>query len=118
MLYLNHRETHTNRKGEEMKLMTKEIQERFKKIGSQEKELNPLVILKLFDPCGRYTYYATEYNQPENVLFGFCVSPLGPDCDEWGSTSLDEIKSVKNRMGLGIERDMYFKEQRINSILK
>jgi hypothetical protein len=24
-----------------MKLMTKEIQERFKKIGSQEKELNP-----------------------------------------------------------------------------
>jgi len=41
MLYLNHRETHTNRKGEEMKLMTKEIQERFKKIGSQEKELNP-----------------------------------------------------------------------------
>ena len=33
-----------------MKLMTKEIQERFKKIGSQEKELNPLVILKLFDP--------------------------------------------------------------------
>ena len=54
-----------------MKLMTKEIQERFKKIGSQEKELNPLVILKLFDP-----------------------------------------------LGLGIERDMYFKEKRINDILK
>ena len=111
-------ETTLTEKGNEMKLMTKEIEKRFKKIGSQENELDPLVILKLFDPCGRYTYYATEYNQPENVLFGFCVSPLGPDCDEWGSTSLDEIKSVKNRMGLGIERDMYFKEKRINDILK
>jgi hypothetical protein len=101
-----------------MKLMTKKIEKRFEQVGSQENEIDPLVILKLFDPCGRYTYYATEFNKEDNVLFGFCVSPLGSDCDEWGSTSLDEIKSVKNRMGLGIERDLYFKEQRIKSVLK
>lgn len=40
------------------------------------------------------------------LFFGFCVSPLGSDCDEWGYTSLTELLSVRVR-GLAIERDLH-----------
>ena len=44
----------------------------------------------------------------EDTLFGYMVSPLGPDCDELGYASLAELAGVRNRMGLGIERDLYW----------
>jgi hypothetical protein len=40
------------------------------------------------------------------LFFGFCVSPLGPDCDGWGYASLTELLSVRVR-GLTIERDLH-----------
>ena len=46
--------------------------------------------MKLFQPGSRWTYYvcaASEYEGIEGpVLTGYCVSPLGPDCDEFGET--------------------------------
>jgi hypothetical protein len=49
-------------------------------------EQDPLCRIKLFQPGSRFTYYvcaATEYEGIEGpVLTGYCVSPLGPDCDE------------------------------------
>lgn len=63
--------------------------------------------LKLFDPYGRWTMYVFE--QDGDSLFGFVVSPLGEDCDEWGSSSLSEIQSLKIFGGVPrIERDRYF----------
>jgi hypothetical protein len=41
-------------------------------------------------------------------LYGYCISPLGPDCDEWGYASLNELATVRNRLGLGIERDLHW----------
>jgi hypothetical protein len=41
------------------------------------------------------------------ILFGLC--DLGMGCPELGYVSLGELKSVTNRLGLGIERDLYFK---------
>lgn len=38
-------------------------------------------------------------------LFGYCISALGPDCDEWGYSSLAEIEHVCVR-GLRAERDI------------
>jgi hypothetical protein len=74
--------------------------------------------VKLFDPCGRYTLYVFEAEEvpaeetmdgrPDLFLYGYCVSPLGEDCDEWGYASLNEIAGTKNRFGLGIERDLHF----------
>jgi len=68
------------------------------------------VVVKFFDPAGRYTFYVTE-GRPEGkdyLLFGYCISPLGEDCDEWGYTSLKELLSVGIQRGLGIERDLHF----------
>jgi transcriptional regulator with XRE-family HTH domain len=40
-------------------------------------------------------------------LFGYCLSPFGEDCDEWGYASLAELQATRVR-GLTIERDLHF----------
>ena len=87
-----------------MQLLTKEIENRFKKIGSQEKIEDPEIIVKFFDPTGSWTWYATEYNPKDKIFFGLVH---GHD-KELGYFSLKELESVKGPFGLGIERDRYF----------
>ena len=87
-----------------MQLLTKEIETKFKKIGSQENIEDPQIIVKFFDPTGSYTWYATEYNQDTKTFFGLVN---GHDT-ELGYFSLEELESVKGSFGLGIERDRYF----------
>ena len=94
-----------------MKLMTKELEERFEMVGSQEDIKDPLVIAKYFNPTGAGTWYATEYNPEERLFFGY-VSIIGDWNDEWGYFSLEELESFKGPFGLGIERDLYFTEKR------
>lgn len=96
-----------------MKLLTKEILERFKEVGSQENEKDPLIIVKFFNPTGAGTWYATEYNEKRKEFFGY-VSIFGDHCDEWGSFSLEELESFVGAFGLGVERDLHFGEQRMS----
>ncbi len=72
--------------------------------------------VKLFVPAGRWTYYVaiTEYGDTP-VMTGFCVSALGPDCDEFGDQSLDEFARVR-AMGLPPERDLYFEPKPLREI--
>jgi len=95
-----------------MKLMTKEIEKRFTEVGSQENvEIkDKIIICKFFDPCGAGTWLATEYDPENRTFFGWVTLGLGPECDEWGYFSLDELESVRGLMGLGIERDLHFGE--------
>lgn len=92
-------------------------------IGSQsEKGDGATAWLKFFDPCGRYTFYVTEAQEDEYehgwdwTFFGWCVSALGEDCDEWGLNTLGEIQKVRGSFGLGIERDRGFHPQTIKEI--
>jgi Protein of unknown function (DUF2958) len=82
-------------------------------------EPDPLCRVKLFQPGSRWTYYAcaaSEYEGVEGpVLTGFCVSPLGPDCDEFGDQPLAEIARVRVA-GLPPERDLYFEPRRLSEI--
>lgn len=66
--------------------------------------------VKLFDPSGRWTLYVFDasVDEDDTRLFGFCVSPLGADCDEWGYASLTEIAATRGRFGLPMERDLHF----------
>ena len=91
-----------------MMLITKELEKRFKKVGDQSNESNPIVIAKLFNPCGGGTWYLTEYDPETRIAFGYVT---GLYEDEWGSISIDEIENVNLPFGLKIERDLYFKEQ-------
>lgn len=100
-----------------MKLMTKELEKRFAEVGSQENIKDPVVIAKFFNPTGAGTWLATEYDPETKIFFGY-VSIFGDYNDEWGSFSLDELKSVKLPFGLGIERDLHFREQPTSELIK
>jgi len=87
-----------------MELLTKEIRQKFKQVGSQENvELGEQIcIVKFFDPTGSWTWYATEFDGKDTffgLVDGFEL--------EWGDFSLSELKSIKGAFGLGIERDLY-----------
>ena len=93
-----------------MKLITKAIEKAAPPLYSDDGL--PLedrtVVAKFFDPTGRYTFYMMEYDPKDRLAFGWCVSPLGPDCDELGYVSINELEEVKGALGLGIERDRLF----------
>jgi|SRR5271157_5335733 len=100
-----------------MKLLTKELEQRFAKVGSQENVKDPLIIAKFFNPAGAGTWYATEYNPEERIFFGY-ASIFGDWNDEWGYFSLDELQSFKGKLGLGIERDLYFEEKPASQVIE
>jgi hypothetical protein len=56
-----------------MELITEGFEALFKDypLYSQEKVKNPLVVAKLFDPCGSATWYFTEYDPVEKRAFVF-----------------------------------------------
>lgn len=93
-----------------MKLLTKRTLSAFKKQGdtSQKSSEDIKIIVKFFNPDGRETWYATEYNPKTKMFYGF-VS-LFNDCrDELGSFSLEELKKFKSPwLKLKIERDKFF----------
>ena len=99
-----------------MKLITKNLEQRFAQIGSQENVKDPLIIAKFFNPTGSGTWYATEYDPKNRNFFGY-VSIIGGWNDEWGYFSLDELESYKGQFGLGIERDLYFDEKYSSEVI-
>ncbi len=92
-----------------MKLLTKQLVDRFQQVGRQEDKSDPVIIAKFFNPTGAGTWYATEYNPSDKTFYGY-VSIFGDWNDEWGYFSLTELESLKGPFGLGIERDIYFQE--------
>ena len=100
-----------------MKLMTPEIEAaapfmyETENVPTEDK----VAVAKFFFPMGRGTWYLMEYDPEQRVGFGYCVSPLGPDCDEWGYFSIDELEGVRVH-GLGVERDIHFKPTRFGDL--
>ncbi len=96
-----------------MKLLPKTVAEKIPPLYSQENENDPVVYVKFFDPCSNWTWYVLEYSPEERLFFGYVV---GFDA-EFGYFSLDELTSIKNRFGLGIERDLYWKPTPLSRVL-
>lgn len=96
-----------------MKLLTKEIIARLPALYATEGVPMPdkPVIFKLFVPWKRGTWYVIEGQQEDGdwILFTYCESPLGEDCDELGYVSLNELAEVRGPAGLRIERDLYWR---------
>ena len=75
--------------------------------GSEGRELDPVPVVKFFDPTGVATWLITEMMPAEpDILFGLC--DLGMGCPELGYVSLSELQGVRGQLGLGIERDLSF----------
>lgn len=89
-----------------MKLITNDIERRLIENGRRPDEDHRPVV-KFFDPCGAATWLITQMDPDEpDILFG--LADLGLGCAELGTVRLSELESVKGRLGLGIERDLYF----------
>jgi hypothetical protein len=74
--------------------------------GAVECETDHVPVVKLFNPSGAVVWLITEMMDDGDTLFGLC--DLGFGSPELGYISLAEIESVKNSLGLGVERDLYF----------
>ena len=89
-----------------MQLMTEGIKARLLANWQAEGEDHKPVV-KLFNPCGAATLLITEMSAEDNdILFSLC--DLGMGFPELGYVRLSELKGVKGRLGLGIERDLHF----------
>jgi hypothetical protein len=95
-----------------MKLITEELRKQLPPLYSQENELDPMVICKFFTPDSSFTWFIIEFDG-DDLLFCKVYSHLCPD-GELGYSSLSEIESVRGALGLGIERDLYFKPKRLS----
>ena len=71
-------------------------------------------VVKLFDPTGSATWYLSELNPDDNIAFGLCDMGYA----ELGYVSLDELSTLKVKMGLGIERDLYFTPKTFDELQK
>lgn len=98
-----------------MKLITKEIEKRFEKVGDQSEIEDPIFIAKFFNPAGSQTWYASEYDPETKIAFGYVT---GMFVDEWGSFSITELQSINLPFGLKIERDIHFSEIRFNDLMQ
>ncbi len=117
-----------------MMLLTKELKRKIPALYSQEgEESDPMVVCKFFHPMSSWTWYVIEAGatiateegryvplketvekglEIQDVLFFGLVDGLE---EELGYFTLNELKSVKI-MGLGIERDRWFKPTRLSEI--
>jgi len=101
-----------------MKILTKEILNKLPKIGetAQLEAKDVKVHLKIFNPYGTGRWYITEYNENEDLAFGY-VNIMGPDFAELGYIQMSELVNFKNSMGFKLERDIYF-EATLEDIIK
>ena len=89
-------------------LMPDHIRARLLANGAAEAGADPVPVVKFFNPCGAGTWLITEMMADEpGILFGLC--DLGMECPELGTVLLSELQSVKGLLGLGIERDLWFR---------
>ncbi len=96
-----------------MELIQKELKDKIPKLYDTEDQSDPVAYVKLF--LDSWTWYITELSIDDDICFGYVVSPFG---SELGYFSLQEIKEVKGSLGLGVERDLYFKPTPLSQIKK
>lgn len=95
-----------------MKLLTSSLLRRFREVARQDEADDPLVIAKFFTPDGQWTWYATEFDESEQMFFGLVVGFEA----ELGYFSLAELESIRGLLGLPVERDLYFDECQLSKL--
>src|SRR3990167_8008450 len=94
-----------------MKLLTKQLLKQLPPLYSQEENPDPLVVCKFFTPDFNWTWYVTEFDG-KDTLFGHVVGFES----ELGYFSLSELQKLRGKLGLPIERDLYFKPCKLSEV--
>ncbi|MDS4055361.1 DUF2958 domain-containing protein [Accumulibacter sp.] len=101
-----------------MQLLTKDIERKLRKNGeaqkiaqAEDRALDFFPVVKLFTPDAGATWLLTELDPDDpDIAFGLC--DLGLGFPELGTVSLTELREVRGRLGLPVERDLSFKAER------
>lgn len=102
-----------------MLLMTKELEKKFQEYplySQEDKGMESEVVVKYFNPCGAGTWLITEGEKQEDgdwLFYGYCHLFEW----EWGYVTLSELESVVLPFGLGIEREIYGKRDKVKEYL-
>ena len=97
-----------------MKLITEAQHQQLLANGRKQRDLtgtdevfDPMPVVKLFTPDANATWLLTEIDPDEpNIAFG--LADLGLGHPEMGSISLTELRQVRGKLNLPVERDMSF----------
>ncbi len=98
-----------------MMLLTKDNKKQLPALYAQDSLGDKAVAyVKFFDPCGSWTWYASEYCPEEGRFFGLVA---GHEV-ELGYFTLGEMAAYRGPLGIGIERDRWFKPTTIEDLKK
>ena len=99
-----------------MKLLTEALKKKIPALYSTTTELpsneHGVFVCKFFDPCGSWTWYVLEGSEEENGDWRFYGLVDGHE-KEWGYFMLSDLEKVKGPLGIGIERDLYFENEKV-----
>jgi len=89
-----------------MKLLTQELEKKLPELYATEgiETGDKMILCHFFLVDGGFDWYAVEYDPKEKMFFGF-VKTLE---SEWGYFSLAQLEEARGKMGLPVERDLYF----------
>ena len=73
---------------------------------------NPMALVKLFDPTGSWTWYIAAYDPETRTAWGL----VDGFEKEYGDISMPELVAMRGRLGLPIERDLYWKSKPLSEL--
>ena len=98
-----------------MMLLTKKNKADLPALDAQDgKGYDAIAYVKFFTPWSNWTWYATEFDPETGKFFGLVQGHE----EELGYFMLDELKEVKGKWGLKIERDRHFKPTTLRELAK
>ncbi|NIJ84943.1 hypothetical protein FHY35_001898 [Xanthomonas arboricola] len=77
----------------------------------QNTDFDPVPVVRLFTPDAGATWLLTEID-PDYYDRAFGLCDLGLGMPELGRVSLQELATVRGRLGLPIERDLHFRTEK------
>ena len=95
-----------------MQLLTNELRAKLPTIYATEPDPDAVVVCKFFLTDSAWTWYAVEFHG-DDTFFGL----VDGFESEMGYFYLSELLEIRNRFGLGVERDLYFDPVSLRSLL-
>jgi hypothetical protein len=96
-----------------MELMTKAIEAKARAQYPMGSDFEQKIVAKFFDPCGSWSWYLMNQDPEDpDYLWGI----VDGHAVEMGSFSLSELRSYKGPLGIGIERDLYFRPMKAKEL--
>lgn len=94
-----------------MKIFTKELLQKVPKLYETDRAKDPTVYIKLFFPSFHWTWYVIEFDG-KDMFFGYVDGSFA----DLGYFSLKELLEARDKSGMPLERDRYFRPCRLSEL--